>query len=462
MTRDRLEAELHRATGVAHQLAAPGDRIATCQPNTLRAFATSWALMLAGVVEVPVPAGSSAREARTLLADARPRSLLLEADAPDVGAAAEGLGLPVRTAVTAAPREPAAAAPRTRAMAYTSGTTGRRKGVHAGVHDEAWGRQWLDDEHAAFGQRHGSRHLVVSPLYHSGPFRHALVCADRGGSVEVLPRFDLDLWLDALRTHRPTSMFCVPTQLHRLLAHAAFRADDLASLRLLLHAGAPCPEELKRRLHALAPDGAVWEFYGSTEGQFTVCPPALWEAAPGTVGTARPDRRVVVRDRDRREVAPGETGTVWATAPGHARWEYWGLPDATDAAWDGDAFTVSDLGHTDPHGRLFLDGRAGDLVISGGVNVYPAEVEQVLRRAPGVADVAVFGLPDPEWGQRVVAVVVADPTGPPPRAQDVLAFARAALSPARVPRQVVVVDELPRTATGKVRRADLPDLVVRS
>ncbi len=459
MTRDRLEAELHRATGVVTQLAGPGDRVATCQPNMLRAFATSWAMMLAGVVEVPVPAASSTAEARLLLDDARPLALLLEADAPDVQAAAAALDLPVHTEVTAAPREPAATAPRTRAMSYTSGTTGRRKGVYAGVHDEDWGREWLDDEHAAFEQRHGPRHLVVSPLYHSGPFRHALVCADRGGSVEVLPRFDLELWLRALREFRPTSMFCVPTQLHRLLRADGFRVDDLASLRLLLHAGAPCPQQLQHQLHETAPDGAVWEFYGSTEGQFTVCPPAVWEAAPGTVGTARPDRQVTVRDRDGRAVAPGETGTVWATAPRHARWEYWGLEDATAAAWDGDAFTVSDLGHTDAERRLFLDGRDGDLIITGGVNVYPAEVEEVLRRADGVADAAVFGLPDPEWGQRVVAAVTADPSRPAPQPQDVLALARAELSPPRVPRQLVVVGELPRTPTGKVRRSELPGLV---
>lgn len=465
MTRDRLEAALHRAAGVVAAVAAPGDRVATCQPNTLQSFATSWALMLAGVVEVPVPAASSAVEARTLLADARPRCLLLAADAPAVRTAAAALGVAVHTDVDAAARAPASDAPRTRAMAYTSGTTGRRKGVHVGVHAPDWGRQWLDDEHTAFGQRHGPRHLVVSPLYHSGPFRHALVCADRGGSVEVLPHFDVRLWLQALREFRPTSMFCVPTQLRRLLRDPDFRADDLASLRLLLHAGAPCPQELKHELHDLAPDGAVWEFYGSTEGQFTVCPPEAWAAAPGTVGVARPDREVTVRDRDGRPVAAGVTGTVWATAPAHARWEYWGQPEATAAAWDGDAFTVGDLGHTDAGGRLFLDGREGDLIVTGGVNVYPAEVEAVLTSVAGVAEAVVFGLPDSEWGQRVVAAVVADsgdPAGSAVRPEDVLAVARAELSPARVPKQVLVVDALPRTPTGKVRRSDLPGLVASS
>ncbi len=458
MTRAGLEAALHRATGAVTALAETGDRVATCQPNDLRSFATSWAMMLAGVVEVPVPPGATADEARALLADSRPRHLLLDVDAPGVRSAAAALEVHVVTGATGPPRVPASDHPRTRPMSYTSGTTGRRKGVEAGVHDAGWGEAWLTDERAAFGDRHGDRHLVVSPLHHSGPLRHALVCADQGGAVEVLPHFDVDLWLDALRRFRPTSMFCVPTHLHRLLRHPDLSRGDLASLRLLLHAGAPCPTGLKERLHALAPDGAVWEFYGATEGQFTVCPPTTWEEAPGTVGRARPDRVVSVRDHDGNTVAAGVRGTVWATAPDHARWRYRGLPDATAAAWDDDAFTVGDVGHLDRDGRLFLHGREGDLVITGGVNVYPAEVEDVLSRIAGVGEVAVFGVPDEEWGQRVVAAVV-PAAGPRPDPADVITAARARLSPARVPKQVLLVDDLPRTPTGKVRRADLPDLL---
>ncbi len=457
MSRAELEAALHRATGGLAGLADEGDRVATCMPNTLEAFATSWAMMLAGVVEVPVPAGAAASEAHDLLEDAAPRHLLLATEAPAVRAAADALDVPVVVGGAGAPRSPVADHPRTRPMSYTSGTTGRRKGVEVGVHDAAWGRAWLEDERTAFARRHGERHLVVSPLYHSGPLRHALVCADAGGSVEVLPQFDVDLWLAALRRFRPTSMFCVPTHLHRLLRHPDLAVDDLASLTLLLHAGAPCPGDLKRRLHDLAPPGAVWEFYGATEGQFTVCPPDTWDAAPGTVGRARPDRTVTVRDRDGAVLPAGERGTVWASAPAHARWRYRGLPAATAAAWDGDAFTVGDVGHLDEAGRLFLHGREGDLVITGGVNVYPAEVEEALRAVDGVGEVAVFGLPDDEWGERLVAAVVAAP-GSSPTPQGVIEAARRLVAPARVPKQVLLVDDLPRTPTGKVRRADLPRL----
>lgn len=463
MSRADLDRLLHRATGeLARRGLRAGDHVATTGPNTRATFALGWALALAGVVEVPVPGDTPPAEAARLLDDARPQVLLTTAsdlpagvadavDRRDLGAARLDLDGDGPLAM------PTAAAPRTRPMSYTSGTTGRRKGVHAGVHDAAWGARWLTDEAAAFGGRHGDRHLVVSPLYHSGPFRHALVTAQSGGTVEVLPEFDTGLWLTALREYRPTSMFCVPTHLHRLLADPGFRPGDLGSLTLLVHAGAPCPVDLKHRLHDAAPDGTVWEFYGSTEGQFTSCPPDVWEAAPGTVGTARPDRSIQVRDDDGAAVPTGEVGTVWTSAPDHARWQYWGLPQATDDAWDDGWFTVDDLGHLDEAGRLVLDGRAGDLVISGGVNVYPAEVESVLREARGVADAAVFGVDDAEWGQRVVALV--EPDGDVPVVADVLALARRRLPRASVPRDVTVVDALPRTPTGKVRRTDLEELL---
>jgi long-chain acyl-CoA synthetase len=438
----------------------PGDRVVTLQGQHAGTFALGLACALEGVVEVPLPADAPAAELTPIVRDADPSLVLVDPAARRADVGVEG-AVPVHTcdlaALRAAPAvEPSADRPRTRAMAYTSGTTGRRKGVHVGVHDPSWGAEVVDDEHAAFGRRHGDRHLVVSPLYHSGPFRHAAVTALTGGRVAVLGRFDVDAWLAALRTLRPTSLFCVPTHLHRLLSHPDLVADDLASLTLLVHAAAPCPVPLKERLLELAPAGAVWEFLGSTEGQFTVCPPHVWREAPGTVGTARPRRRLSVRDADGREQTAGAVGTVWVDAPPHARWSYWRDPARTALAWDGDAFTVGDLGSVDAHGRLMLAGRDGDLVISGGVNVYPAEVERVLLTQEGVAEAAVYGVPHPEWGEQVRAAVTAWPgaTLDPDALRDACA---AALRPAAVPRRVDVLDALPRTPTGKVRRSDLAD-----
>jgi acyl-CoA synthetase (AMP-forming)/AMP-acid ligase II len=341
-------------------------------------------------------------------------------------------------------------------MAYTSGTTGRRKGVWVGVHDASRGREVVHDEHDAFERRHGDVHLVVSPLYHSGPLRFATVTALLGGRVAVLPSFDARVWRDTLRTVRPTSLFCVPTHLRRLLALDDVGADDLASLDLLAHAGAPCPVPLKRQVIDLAPSGSVWEFYGSTEGQFTVCPPALWQRAPGSVGAARPGRRLEIRPS-----ADGgdddDVGTVWVHAPDHASWQYFRAPRRTGQAWDGDAFTVGDLGHLDDvdgQAVLTLDGRPGDLVITGGVNVYPAEVERHLLDHPGVAEAAVFGVPDDDWGERLVAAVVAWP-GHELDGEQLRTWARRRLAGARVPKRIRVVDDLPRTPTGKVRRVGL-------
>lgn len=450
-----LEPLVHRATGLLRRIrAAPGDRLVTLLENSPASLAVSVATQLAGVVQVPLPPDLPAREVAEVTADAEPAAALVS---PTVPAAARPDGVPLHIMGELADElavEPAAAWPLTRPMFYTSGTTGRRKGVWVGVNDAAWGRAVVLDEHRAFDERHGDRHLAVSPLHHSGPARFATVTALLGGRVAVLPRFDAALWRAMLRQVRPTSLFCVPTHLHRLLALPGLSADDLASLRLLAHAGAPCPVPLKRRVLELAPDGSVWEFYGSTEGQFTVGPPQVWRALPGTVGTARPGRQLEVRDDAGRVLPAGEVGTVWVHAPTHARWEYWRDPERTARAWDGDAFTVGDLGVLDTEGRLTLRGRPGDLVISGGVNVSPAQVERRLLEHPDVAEAVVFGVPDPEWGERVVAAVIPR-SGYAPDEQALRDHARAGLQPAQVPKRIVVVDELPRTATGKVRRAGL-------
>ncbi|MGY1747600.1 class I adenylate-forming enzyme family protein [Blastococcus sp. SYSU D00695] len=331
--------------------------------------------------------------------------------------------------------------PLARPMHYTSGTTGRRKGVWSGVLGADDARALAAEEIGLWGFHPGDRHLVLSPLHHSAPLRFSIHTLLAGGEVLLPGPFDVARAAAAIAAERPTTTFCVPTHLQRLLRHGGV---DWSSFRRLVHAGAPCPEPVKRALLAAAPPGSVWEFYGSTEAQFTVCSPEDWLASPGSVGRARPGRVLTADER----------GQLWCTVPRWARFEYWRAPEKTAAAWRGDRVTVGDLGRVDDDGVVWLDGRREDLVISGGVNVYPAEVEAVLDRHPGVVESAVVGVPDPDWGQRVVAAYVgdADPA-------ELAGWARERLAPAKRPKSLHPVAELPRTSTGKVRRLDLPGLL---
>jgi long-chain acyl-CoA synthetase len=465
VTTGATEAAICRGVTLLRRLGlGPGDRLVVQLGADLHSFGILAAACLEAIVAVPLPPDLGPGELRDIVLDADPRAIVVD-PVHVLHDPAGTVDVPVHTTdptalASLSPTDPSAAWPRTRPMAYTSGTTGRRKGVHVGSHDPSWGEAVVADEHAAFDHRYGDTHLVVSPLYHSGPFRFALVTALTGGEVTVLPRFDAAGCRDALRAVRPTSVFCVPTHLHRLLALPGFTGDDLASLELVAHAGAPCPEPLKRQVLAAAPIGSVWEFYGATEGQFTVCPPEVWLGSPGTVGHARRGRRVEVRRDDGTTADTGEIGTVWCHVPEHARFEYWRDPARTAQAWDGDAFTVGDLGNLDAAGRLHLAGRPGDLVISGGVNVYPAQIERALLDQDGVAEAVVFGVPDAEWGERVVAAVVPWPgaTLDPEVLRSALA---TRLRRADVPKAIAVVEDLPRTATGKIRRVGLADVLQR-
>ena len=331
--------------------------------------------------------------------------------------------------------------PLARPMHYTSGTTGRRKGVWSGVLADDDARALAAEEIALWGFDREDRHLVLSPLHHSAPLRFAIHTLLAGGEVLLPGPFDVDRAAAAITTLRPTTTFCVPTHLQRLLARGGV---DWSSFRRLVHAGAPCPEPLKRAVLEALPEGSVWEFYGSTEAQFTVCSPEDWLAHPGSVGRARPGRRLETDDR----------GQLWCAVPPWARFEYWRAPDKTAAAWRGDLVTVGDLGRVDDDGVVWLDGRREDLVISGGVNVYPAEVEAVLDAHPGVVESAVFGVPDPEWGQRVVAAYVGNAD-----AGELAVWARERLAPAKRPKALHPLADLPRTSTGKVRRLDLPGVL---
>jgi len=338
--------------------------------------------------------------------------------------------------------------PRARPMHCTSGTTGTPKGVWSGILSDVDAEALMAEERALWGFDAQDVNLVLSPLYHSAPLRFAMGTALAGGRVVLPGPFDPATITEAIERERPTSMFCVPTHLQRLFAHwDRVGTPDLSSFRLVAHAGAPCPDAVKRRLADTFPERSTWEFYGSTEGQFTACRSEEWLELPGTVGRARPGR-VLSTDGD---------GQIWCAVPSFARFSYFGDPEKTAAAWrntpDGPAFTVGDLGRLDDDGYLFLDGRREDLVISGGVNVYPLEVEQALLEHPGIEDVAVYGVPDEDWGQRVCAAYVGAAS-----AAELDAFVRVRLAPPKRPKAWYRLPDLPRTLTGKVLRGELPHI----
>jgi long-chain acyl-CoA synthetase len=353
--------------------------------------------------------------------------------------------------------------PLTRPMHYTSGTTGRPKGVTTGLWDDATARAVVEDEAAVWHFDRADLHMVCSPMYHTVSIRFASGTLLAGGSLAILSRFHAPTAIDTLRRYRPTTTFLVPTHLQRILQSTDLGADEsFDSLRLLAHAGAPCPDTIKRATMERVRPGGVWEFYGSTEAQFTVCSPEDWLDRPGTVGRARQGRRLRIApvptgEGDGDADGPGAVGTIWCDMPDFARFSYWENPGATAAAWNGSACTVGDLGHLDADGFLYLTGRRHDLIISGGVNVYPAEVENVLAAVDGIDEVAVFGLPDEQWGQRVCAAYVAAGRRRGSAEEALRAAATARLAPYKRPKSYFATEDLPHTATGKLVRRAVPE-----
>lgn len=419
-----------------NEMLAPGDRVALLVPGSLAYVDLTLLASRQGVVPVPLDPRLTETEQGRILADVEPSVVVRSQD-------------DLRRVAGLLDPDPPSPVPLVRPMHMTSGTTGAPKGVWSGLLDAAAARALLEEERDLWGFTATDVHLVLSPLYHSAPLRFATGTLLAGGRVVVTGPFDAATVTRLIVEERPTSMFCVPTHLQRLFAHwGDVGVPDLSCFRLVAHAGAACPPPVKQRLIELFPAGSTWEFYGSTEGQFTACHSEEWLRHPGTVGRARPGRSLMVEP----------DGTIWCTVPDHARFTYWRAPEKTAQAWRetprGPAFTVGDLGRLDAEGYLYLEGRREDLVISGGVNVYPVEVENTLTEHPSVAEAAVFGVDDERWGQRVCAAVVG--TASP---EELKAYAAERLAPPKRPKEYFLVEALPHTATGKIKRLQLAGLL---
>jgi long-chain acyl-CoA synthetase len=348
-------------------------------------------------------------------------------------------------------------------MHYTSGTTGKPKGVRRQLSGLA-----PDDAGMLFtfllqmfgiAPGDGHVHICGSPLYHTAVLAFASSSVHLGHPVVLMDKWTPEGMLAAIDQYKVTHSHMVPTQFNRLLAlPPEVRANyDVSSLRNIIHAAAPCPIEVKRQmLEWWGP--VIYEYYAATEGGGTLVGPEEWLERPGTVGTAWPSSEIRVLDDDGVDVPTGETGTVYMKLAS-AAFEYHKNPDSTAASRREGFFTVGDVGYLDEGGYLFLCDRKSDMIISGGVNIYPAEIEGELHAHPKVADVAVFGIPHPDWGEEVKAVVeLVDDVEPSDEVvEELRAWCTERLAKFKIPRTFDFAEELPRDPNGKLYKRRLRD-----
>jgi long-chain acyl-CoA synthetase len=309
-----------------------------------------------------------------------------------------------------------------------------------------------------FGVRPGIRCAVPGPLYHSAPNAFAMRAGRVGEAMVLMPRFDPLALLELIERERLDTMFMVPTTLIRLLKlpEAVRRKFDVSSLRFIIHAAAPCPHEVKRAMiDWWGP--VINEFYGSTEASaVTLATSADTLAKPGTVGRAVEGAELRILDDEGRILPAGEIGEVFTCVEDLPDFSYHNKPGERDRIERDGFITSGDVGYLDADGYLFLCDRKRDMVISGGVNIYPAEIESVLHAMPGVKDCAVFGIPDAEFGEKLMAVV--EPVdGGTMSASEVGAYLRAHLADYKVPRAVEIARNLPREDSGKIFKRRLRD-----
>lgn len=413
-------------------------RVALLAPNGPAWIAARDAVTVAGEMLVPLNPRLAPPEIAELLARARPHRVLADpalADRLPTGVAWEPVDR-VRPAREPLRHEIGAT------LLFTSGTTGRPK---ACVRGAACERARAEELIATYAIGPRDVHLVACPLSHSAPGIFLRAARAAGAETVVLPRFSAESFLAAVERHRATLFFLVPTQIERLLALPASVRDryDLTSVRCAIVAGAPFPPARKRAAIDWLGHGRLWEFYGSTEtGTVAVCRPEEHLERPGSVGRPPPD--VQIRTID---------GELYVRSPAVMD----GYLEDEPAVVDG-YVTVGDLGRVDGDGYVHLVDRKHDTIITGGVNVYPAEVERALAELPGVRGAVVCGIDDPDWGQIVAAVVCADGSEDELRAQ-----LRARIAPYKIPKRIAFVDAeaLPVGSSGKPLRRRARDWFAR-
>ena len=456
-----------------------GDNIAFMLENRPEFFDLVWAAQRLGLFYTPINWHLQPAEAAYILRDCGAKIFALSdavaqhcpTIADQTGEIAQRLSIggelpgfrPFEAVLSAASAAPLADQIEGGAMLYSSGTTGQPKGVRRLLPRQEFGSMPIPVPglglQAIYGFDPATVYLCPAPLYHAAPLAFSMVVQRCGGTVVVMEKFDPLEALRLIERYRITHLQMVPTHFVRLLKlpEAQRRRYDLSSLKMAIHAAAPCPVDVKQQmLDWWGP--VIHEYYSSTEGAgFTFIGPEEWLAHPGSVG--KPAAGTVhVLGAEGEALPRGEPGQLYFQVGN--RFEYHNDPTKTGAAYDAGGFaSVGDIGYLDAEGYLFLTDRKSHMIISGGVNIYPQEAENVLTLHPDVADVAVIGVPHEEFGEAVKAVVVpTDPTAAGPAlAETLMGYCRERLAHYKCPRSVDFVSELPRLPTGKLLKRRLRD-----
>lgn len=470
-----LDHLLNRIGNALLEDVTPGDdRVAVFAENALETVAAHLGAIGVGVSSVPVSFHLTEDELAYILKDSGSRLLLVGPETAARGvAAAKQCGVPVigwRCDADAGvdhwdvwlagadESEPSTDMPPQPFLHYTSGTTGLPKGTETPPAMFAAGATMEEhiDNVLATNLFTGTN-LIVSPVYHTGPLSSLRALA-AGTRLVVLGRFDPEAVLRAIDRYKVTSTVMVPTHFARLLSlpEEVRLAYDVSSLVVVAHTGASCPVEIKRRMiDWFGP--VLIEAYGATEsGTTNMITSPEWLDHPGSVGRTLPPFEVVVVSDAGDELPPGEVGVLYFRDTTGRGIRYHNDPDKTAKAHRRPGeFTLGDVGYVDPDGYVFITDRTSDMVISGGVNIYPAEAEAVLIEHPAVDDVACIGVPDDEMGEQLKALVVLRSAEPAPSEAELIAFARGRIARFKCPRSVDFVEDLGRNAMGKLNKRAL-------
>lgn len=445
-----------------------GDGVALLCSNRLEYAEVTVARERSGMRLIPLNWHLSISEIAYIVQDSDARAIIADAAFAEV-ASAVAVGLDIRLAVggpivgfddydqliALQPTNDIDDPLRGSTMTYTSGTTGRPKGVYRPEDpvvtiDMINFYDYRGDSDAA---------LCTGPLYHTAVLAYSLILPLLAGTrIVLMEAWDAKDTLRLIAEEHITHTHMVPIMFSRLLAlPAEVRASaDLSSLRFVIHGAAPCPVAVKlRMIEWLGP--IIWEYYAATEGRATLCDPTTWLLKPGTVGRPVVDGAVVVGDAQGRPLPPGVVGLLWLRSTVDTAFHYWRDEVKTAEAYRGDLFTLGDVGYADDEGYLYLTDRSSDLIISGGVNIYPAEVDAVLIEHPLVADSATIGEFDEQWGERVLSLIELLPgvEANTALAEELIAWARDHMAHYKSPKRVEFVVSVPRSEAGKVLRSRL-------